>query len=674
MTLAKRFVSVPTAGGKKNDDAVETSLRTSSGANAMPLLTLRGPRKKRILLSLLALVAVYFFIKYLPTDIPPVSRRYDSYGFLKPGTAPNAPSSAGANDGEAPPRPQGLLKERYFDGPVKFYHLTSSLYRGIAPKDNARNVLFGISNIKSGSNVLPMACEMSRRNRNRVHVALLGRHDVSIETVKDIYGTSDLECPVSWHDGRPDYAAYSSDQRMETSVRAALSHLLYYLKPHAIIIDDAAREDHYFAGAVKQASGQTGTPVITLPDPALERLGWLCELDSASLGNWDQLQVEILVQGSSISSASFIRLLKSIANADYTGAAYPRLTIELPEITDPPTLSFLSNFRWPPGSSEADSKTNVRRRLSSRHLAPIEASLRTVESFYPVHADRSHLLVLTPDAELSSTYFCYLKYLLLEYRYSSFAMSSESASKLMGISLESPSALLNGTRLDLADTARATSSPLFLWQAPNSHAALYFGDVWVEFHSFLSHRLATAPASSSAIVPVLREHPAWLPYVLELARSRAYYMLYPHIKPGGSPLVTIHNDLYHVTDDLSETNVLDVLKESRTASAELSGIDVLTDELEHARLTQPEAVTRNTEGIASILLRAAGNTTLPQLQSLPHLSYDGVLVDPEIARASSISFADHFSLDLGGCNSLKNRAPASAGMADDLFCDEDRFS
>lgn len=667
MTLAKRLLA-PTAGDKKHDGPFKEMRRASDGANTMVMWTFRGPRKKRIVLSLLALLVFYVFIKYLPTNVPPVSLRRDNLGFLGHGTTSHAPSPI--HNDEAPPRPPGPLKERYFDGPVKFYHLTSSLYRGIIPQDNARNVLFGICNLKIASNVLAMACEMSRRNRNRVHIALLGRQDISIELIKDIHGITDLDCPLTWHDARPDYASYSSDQRMETSVRAALSHILYYLKPQVVIVDDPAREDHYLEPAVKYASSQAGVSVITLPDAALERLGWLCGLDSASLAHWDRLQIEILVHGSPIASGSFIRLLKSIANADYVGAAYPRLTVELPEATDHPTMEFLSSFRWPPGSSEADSKMSVRRRLDSKYLGHVQASLRTVESFYPVHADRSHLLVFTPDAEVSPTYYSYLKYLLLEYRYSSFATKSQAASQLLGISLQTPPTLLNGTKLDLAEIIKEDSAPLFLWQAPNSNAALYFGDKWVEFHSFLSHRLSTAPDAPSAGYSVSSGYPAWPAYLLELARSRAYYMLFPDVKLEGSPVVTIHNDMYHVMDDQSPA---DVASDSRVAYGELSSVEVLTDEAEQVRLTPPETTIRNTESITSILGRTTGNATLPQLQLLPHLSHDGVLVDPKTSISSSSSFADHFSLELGGCKRLQNRAPSSAGTADDLFCDADRF-
>jgi hypothetical protein len=666
MTLAKRLVA-PTAEGKKHDDPIETTRRMGDGASAMWML--RGPRKKRILLSLLAFVAVYFFVKYLPTDVPPVSLRRDSHSFLGRGGTSDTPLYP--TDGEAPPRPQGAMKERYFDGPVKFYYLTSSLYKGIMPKDNARNILFGISNIKSASNVLPMACEMSNRNRNRVHVVLFGRHDISVEALKDIYGISDADCPVSWHDGRPDYAAYSSDERMATSVRAALHHILYYMKPHVIVVDEAAREDNFFPDAVQSACAQAGVPIITLPDPALERMGWLCELDGASLGYWTHVQVEILVHGAPVSSASLIRLLKSIASADYTGATYPRLTIELPDMMDAPTLGFLSRFQWPPGSSEADSKLTLRRHLSSKALGPLESSLRTVESFYPAHADKSHVLVLTPDVEVSTMYYGYLKYLLLEYRYSSSAIASLSAFQLMGISLECPSALHNGTRLDLAGIAQINSPPLFLWQGPNSRAALYFGEKWVEFHSFLSRRLATTPEPSSSVVAGSNEHPAWLPYMSELIRARNYHMLYPEIKPGGLPLVTIHDDLYHSTDDLPPANVV---TGSTLPPLETAREAVLTDAMERERSAQPRTVVRNTESISSILLGIPGNSTLPQLQSLPHIAYEGVLVSPETLYASSVAFADHFSLGLGGCKSLNDRTLTSAGTADDLFCEtEDKF-
>ena len=670
MTLAKRLI--PTANAKKNDDPVAEQSGTAS-ASGSAMLTLRGPRKKRVFLSLVAICAVYLFIKYLPTDVPPISQRYDSrYGFLRP-TAPTTPSSA--NDAQdAPPRPQGVGKERYFDGPVKFYYLTSSLSGAIVMNDNARNVLFGISNIKSASNVLPVACEMAKRHRNRVHVAVFGRQDITIKAVKDIYGTSDIDCPVAWHDARPDYAAYSSDQRMEISVRAALSHLLYYLKPSAVIVNDPGHEDHYFVGAVRDASGPAGVPVIILPDPAVERIGWLSELDSASLANWDKLQFEILVHASATSSASLIRLLKSIENADYTGTAYPHLTIELPGKPDTPTLDFLSNFQWPPGSSDADSKVTVRRRVCSKQLTPLEFSLRTVESFYPVHADRSHVLVLTSNAELSPSYFSYLKYLVLEYKYSTSAWASESAASLMGISLESPSELLNGSRFDLVEDARESSAPLVLWQAPSSHAALYFGDKWMEFHSFLSHRLATGTnASSSAAAgtdTISEDQPTWLAYLLELTRARAYYMLHPDVKTGSSPLVTIHTELHQSPIDLERTSTKDVVS-SRPASPDLSGDEVLTGDEEQKKMSQPEPTISNTESILSLLMRAPDNPKLPQLQFLRHFSYEAKLVTPEISRELSISFADKFSLDFGGCKSLEDRLPASAYTADDLFCNED---
>lgn len=147
-------------------------------------------------------------------------------------------------------------------------------------------------------------------------------------------------------------------------------------------------------------------------------------------------------------------------------------------------------------------------------------------------------------------------------------------------------------------------------------------------------------------------------------------MLFPDVKLEGSPVVTIHNDMYHVMDDQSPA---DVASDSRVAYGELSSVEVLTDEAEQVRLTPPETTIRNTESITSILGRTTGNATLPQLQLLPHLSHDGVLVDPKTSISSSSSFADHFSLELGGCKRLQNRAPSSAGTADDLFCDADRF-
>ena len=128
-------------------------------------------------------------------------------------------------------------------------------------------------------------------------------------------------------------------------------------------------------------------------------------------------------------------------------------------------------------------------------------------------------------------------YHLLEYKYSSSDDQETDIKHLMGISLDLPSVHLNGSESFTPPGLYSMSKELktkvekptsFLWQAPNSNAALYFGDKWIEFHSFLGSRIAIDPTKIPRRAKQLSlYHPSWMEYLLELMRSRDYSVLYP---------------------------------------------------------------------------------------------------------------------------------------------------
>ena len=543
-----------------------------------------------------------------------------------------------------------------------------------------RNVIFVASSLKSASYILPLACSMSRQNRNDVHFAIVGRDDIPLEDLKKVNGVSDADCPVQWHDGRPDYAPYSSSHRMEMSVRASLGHLASFTRPQVIITDSPFREDEFFSTAIKDKTKDLGIALIELPLNAVENIQWLTKLDSSALRHANDLDIEILVHAPSESSGSLIRLLKSLQNADYFGSTAPRLTIELPPHIDSPTTDFLESFRWPPDPQRGGSRLTLRHRVNPTRLTKNEAAIRTIESYYPARAPVSHVLVLTPQAELSPTFYHYIVYAVLEYKYSGTASST--ADKLLGVSLDLPRRHLNGSANFVPPSTNASHplSPLFLWQAPNSDAALYFGDKWVEFHSFLTARFSISP--ESARQAPLASHvsdaqPSWMEYLLELMRARGYSMLYPSFAfQEASALVTIHTDLYQPPEGfVASQSFASKGAESEAAQDPKGATGLLTAESEVEALRGGEPTVATTSSILSLIypdfspsLDSSGRFALPALGSLQTLSPTGEVLNEEDFLNARTSYLEDFAVTFGGCRSGIFREAAERWSANDLFC------
>jgi hypothetical protein len=123
---------------------------------------------------------------------------------------------------------------------------------------------------------------------------------------------------------------------------------------------------------------------------------------------WNKVTVDILIQALPGASGSLIRLLKSLSAADFTACSIPHLTIELPHDVDGPTTRYLEKFQWPP--AHIDNPSNVRQ-LTLRHRIPTsrmteeESSVRFLESFWPADPVNSHVLVLSPQTELSPRFY-----------------------------------------------------------------------------------------------------------------------------------------------------------------------------------------------------------------------------------------------------------------------------
>ncbi|KAF2199889.1 hypothetical protein GQ43DRAFT_442061 [Delitschia confertaspora ATCC 74209] len=664
--------------GKRDDD--------HKPKRSHPYNALRAPlrwRRRRILVTVVVLYLFYLVIR----NFTAFGNGDGQFLSMQPvNDQTSAPTSSeeptGAPPGIKAPRDNSPPSTSY-SGAIRFYKLAPTLheaaslgYRGIQ-----KNVLFPVSNLKSASALIPMACEMGRRKRNRVHVALMGRSGISMDDLLEINGVDKEECAVMFHDARPDYPEYSSEQRAEAAVASAMRHIFNYISPYVAIMDDSLREDAFFVRGMRRKSKELDIPIIEIPPDQAENLMWMTRLDARSLRSWHKPAIDMLIQAPSHSSGSLIRLLKSLQKADYSGLKPPRLTIELPAEIDPPTKQYLENFLWPPVNalgSVASSQVILRHRIASQRITQEESAIRSLELFYPASATDSHVLLLSPQAELSPLYYHYVMYTLLEYKY---GMYNADVDSIMGISLDLPFTLLDGKStlktpgtadmrsLKYTDMSDIRSVP-FLWQAPNSHAALYFGDKWVQLHSFLSNRVAKLHQGlnkSPRAKLVSETLPAWTEYMLELMRTRGLSLLYPAAS-SGDRLVTIHNELYRRPEEFEVRQPEEHGKGSYTPLTSPPTEPFLTAE-------QPPPKPQNYEPplvpySRPLHLTLPFDAELPSLAYLPYLSQTGHVIPLATLEQLTETYATRFREDIGGCDPLpKGRLRKVEPMsARDLFC------
>ena len=387
-----------------------------------------------------------------------------------------------------------------------------------------------------------------------------------------------------------------------------------------------------------------------------------CSTTNIDFLAWSTTYVDLLIQAPTGSSGSLVRLLKSIENADYFGFRRPHLTVELPSEVDPPTWNYLQKLTWPPldwsGAAHA-SQVTLRHRIDRRTVTEYEASARLVESFYPARVKDSHVLLLSPQAELSPLYYHFVIYSLLEYKYSAHAQVAKDAPNLLGFSLELPSFYLNDTTAFAPPVKKDEPTP-FLWQSPNSNAALYFGDRWIEFHSFLSARLSKPPPARRKWVS--EKHPSWLEFLLEFMRARGYSLIYPNFPSDEDSIATIHDELYQVPEESP--------KETQATDSSIPDLDPnvpLTEELDPQSRRGPP----NTETtlLSSDLISSLPNSgDLPELSDMQLLSYNGLNMSREVSNEAATAFAQTYQREVGDCRSPSDITPRQPNSALDLFC------
>ncbi|ETN44831.1 uncharacterized protein HMPREF1541_09706 [Cyphellophora europaea CBS 101466] len=607
------------------------------------MLRFLGPfRRRRIVFGILATWLLYLFFKHMPTDLVPVNQRFDSrYGRLggRPGQGPVSGSSHTSHHD---------IEDEY-DGPVRFFGLAPSLRPFFnEPPAHKASVLFAFASLRSASPIVAAACSMAVQNRSTVHVAAMGKEEVTKEQVLKINRIVPGDCPVYWHPAQVDFATQSSPSRLSRGVEGALSHIHRALAPRAVLFDDSQREDDYLRQGLSKAAESYGVTSIQIP----HHESWLLDLDANALSWWDKIQVDIVIRVQPESAGSLLRLLRSLRSADYGGLPLPRIVIDLPARTDMHVLEHLRRFVWPPRSPTAESKLTLRHRVDDKSLSPAAAALQAIESFYPVDPTSSHVLVLSPEVELSKNYYQLLLYLLLEYKYGEPAAIMGDG--LMGISL-----------LGFADSM-TEHRPFVLSQSLQTNAALFFGDQWAEMHQYLSMRLTVDPqlskeAETETEAAGSASLPTWAKLASEMMRAQGYTMLYPHLRSVDSPLAALHTELPSTSEE--ENDEVPAVMTTLELGAEKDFLTAQSSKTDRAA----EARTLSRASLLSFLGRGNGqdDSLAPAREQLPLYSHQGKLIDMKTLAEQASLFAKQLSTTVGQC---PNDQAGQSGNLESLFC------
>lgn len=324
------------------------------------------------------------------------------------------------------------------------------------------------------------------------------------------------------------------------------------------------------------------------------------------------------------------------------------MTIELPHDVDEPTKQYLSKFKWPPKRSQDESSLlTLHHRIPQHGLTPEENSIKFMESFWPTDPMSAHVLVLSPQVELSPLFFHYLKFALLEYRYSYNRAIGQK--NMLGISLDLPSTYLNDSTLFTPPSSKEPSP--FLWQAPNSNAALYFGDKWVELHDFIARSMfsehSLPPLATLGEKYVSKTYPSWLEYVLKLARARGYWTLYPHFE-NWDALSSIHTELYTAPEEY--------MNEPDEAT------DFTANPTEHLSLKHKE------EPLISTSLQTLLSDLPVEIAEMQLIGWDGENINSEELQLKAKDYSRTFRHEIGGCANGVAEKERIYMLAGDLFC------
>lgn len=460
-----------------------------------------------------------------------------------------------------------------------------------------------------------------------------------------------------------------------------MDYIIAHIRPEAFLTVEASHEEKPFIDALKINTAKIHKPMIEIPSDGGDKLMWLTRLDAKSLTSWQYLDIRILIQITKENVGGLSELLKSIAAADYTGHRYPHITFDIPADLDIPSKNVAEGFLWPPNTkikAVSRSEITIRKRISHKHVTPLESSIRMIEDFYPTQPTYEHIMVLSSDVQLSYVWYHYLIYNVLEYGYSNRNLGQVEPRLLAGISLITPLTQLDQRTVfrppqwappvkrdpDLESSTMEYPDHIpFMWQAPDTMATLYFGHKWRELHSFLSLRLQTV---NSPVPRKLQQSVAPFAEPLnELMGLRGWYVLYPNLP--AHHIASYQPNLAMKEEFTSPSSTVDRSAEIAVPDKDIDPYSAVVFHPSKSRFSGSADIKTLATGPIHNIIPNKG--VLPTLQILPILDSDGV----SITRANLIQASDVtrniFRISLGRCQPgiLPQERQSSA---EDLFCDD----
>ncbi|KAL2890364.1 hypothetical protein HOO65_020906 [Ceratocystis lukuohia] len=662
--------------GKKNDDLPRNNPSTRSSSSRFPA---RRLSIRRLIILAFGVLILFTIFKALTArhDSPDSpfhqgARPHDStrgnfrsvWNGQLPGSTPPrahgdpvpgspAPKAASSKEQNKPISGLGITSshnKQTYNGPLKFNELASTLFNirraSGTTTVNTKNVLFAAGDYKSAATLIPLACKMSQEQKNYVHFALVTKDEMPIRYLKEVNGVQE-DCQVVFHDARPDLTSISTMSRMQTAAERALYHINMYMHPQAVIIDGSRNEEAFFLNGFRDTADALKLPLIELPSNMPNEMSFLTKLDSVALANWNKVELDIIIQAPSRGSGALIRLLDSLSQADFSGLPIPHLTIDLPTDVEAETRRFLDKFNWPPSRSSNPSRArmfSLRHRISNRNISQEESALRFFESFWPANQQFSHVLVLSPNVQISRNSFHYLHYSMLYYHYSQEAISQSWDKRVLGISLDYPETSVDGIQPFEAPEKS------FLWESPTSNALLVFGGKWAEAHSLISNLINTTPLSNSETAMALiqaktlgKSFPSWMEYLMLLSRTRGYLTLYPGVETAAT-VAAVDHSLYLAPEEYSAEDAHQAEHRARK---------------ERVRLNIGSTVTS---------IDTLSNSTLPALGQMEIVQWQGQVVNLRRFNMATNEYTAEFRSLYGRCDSKDKPKVRREGSANDLFC------
>jgi hypothetical protein len=187
---------------------------------------------------------------------------------------------------------------------------------------------------------------------------------------------------------------------------------------------------------------------------------------------------------------------------------------------------------------------------------------------------------------------------------------------------------------------------------------LYFGDKWVEFHSYLSNRFKVRPnpEEESQTKLVSEYYPAWMEYLLELVRVKGYVMLYPAFASDeASAIATVHTDLYQPPEEFLEPKASTPDPSELDAADSVNAEAHLTTDRDISSLRPAESTTITPFSILPLLFKkfspsldSGGAFALPNLSDLQVLSFAGEPLSRTEWSTQAELYAEELSSVLAG--------------------------